>query len=286
MLRVGLHVELPKKLHRLEVFAPAVLVGEPLPFLPRIIEIQHRRHRVDAQSVDVILVEPEERAAQQKRAHLVAAVVEDERAPVAVLPLPGIFVLVQRRAVEARKAVRVFRKMSRHPVENHADAVDVARVDERLEIFRRPEAAGRREEAGHLIAPRPGERMLEHGQQLDVRVSHLLDVRDNLLGHLTVRERPAAPLGHALPRTEVQLVDRQRAIEPAVLARPLVHPFRVAPCVADRDPRRSPRRWRRTRRTCRRDLFSAAGRRRRARRSRTCTARRRRPSARTFPRCR
>ena len=89
MLRVRLHVELPQELHRLEVFAAAVLVGQPLPFLPRVVEIQHRRHRVDAESVDVIFVEPEQGAAQEKRAHLVPAVVEDERSPVAVLALPA-----------------------------------------------------------------------------------------------------------------------------------------------------------------------------------------------------
>ena len=97
-------------------------------------------------------------------------------------------------------------------------------------------------------------------------------------GHLAVGQRPAAALGHALPRTEVQLVHRQRAIEPAVLARPLLHPLPGRARCSDRDPRRWPRRSRRIRRTCRRDRSSAGARRRRASGSRTCSARRRRPS--------
>ena len=57
------------------------------------------------------------------------AVVEDERAPVLVLALPGIGVLVERRAVEAGQAVRVLREMAGHPVEDHAEAGLVAGVD-------------------------------------------------------------------------------------------------------------------------------------------------------------
>ena len=37
--------------------------------------------------------------------------------------MPRIGVLVKMRAVEVREAVSVVRKMRRHPIENHADAV-------------------------------------------------------------------------------------------------------------------------------------------------------------------
>jgi hypothetical protein len=43
----------------------------------------------------VIAVEPEERAVEQEVRDLVASVVEDERAPVGMLPLPGVGVLVE-----------------------------------------------------------------------------------------------------------------------------------------------------------------------------------------------
>ena len=124
-------------------------------------------------------------------ADLVAAVVEDERAPVLVLALPRIRMLVERRAVEARQAVLILRKVSRHPVEDHADAGLVERIDEELEILRRAEAARRREEADHLVAPRSGEGMLHHRQQLDVREAHVLHVRHQPLGHLAIRVQRA-----------------------------------------------------------------------------------------------
>jgi hypothetical protein len=95
----------------------------------------------------------------------------------------------------------------RHPVENHADAVYVTFVDERLEVFWRAEAAGRCEEPGHLIAPRAGKRMLEHRQQLDMCVPQIFHVRHELLRHLAIGERAIAALGRAFPRAEVHFVD-------------------------------------------------------------------------------
>src|SRR5438034_4203384 len=42
-------------------------------------------------------------------------------------------------------------------------------------------AARRREIAGHLVAPRPLERMLRDRHELDVRVAHVVDVLDQLV---------------------------------------------------------------------------------------------------------
>ena len=109
------HVELLEELDGLEVLAAAELVRNPLPRLARVIEVEHRRHRVDAQAVDVKLLEPEERVAEEERAHLVAAVVEDQRAPVLVLALARIGVLVERRAVELREAVAILRESGPAP---------------------------------------------------------------------------------------------------------------------------------------------------------------------------
>ena len=138
------------------------------------------------------LVQPEQRVAEQERAHFVAAVVEDQRAPVLVLALPRIGMLVERGAVEARQAVLILRKVAGHPVEDHADAGLVKGVDEELEILGRAEAAGRREEADHLVAPRSGERMLHHRQQLDVREAHVVHVRHQ-------RARPSRDTNAARP---------------------------------------------------------------------------------------
>src|SRR5215472_15821159 len=168
MLAVRESVQLLQKRDRVEVFTAAVLIRDPLPFLARVIEIQHRCNGIDAQAVDVILVQPEERVRQEKVADLVSPVVENQRAPVLVFALSWIGMLEKRSAVESGEAVLIPRKMTQHPVENHAEPCQMARVDEQLELLRWSVTARRREEAQHLIAPCSGERMLHDGHQLDM----------------------------------------------------------------------------------------------------------------------
>ena len=134
MMQVNKFVELPDEVDGLEVFAPAVDVRQPLTFLARIIQVEHRRHRVNPQPVDVIFLQPEQRVAQQKVSHFVPPVVEDQGAPLLVLAFARVGVFVQMRAVEVGQAVPVFRKVGRHPIQNHAYAVAMAVIDEVREL--------------------------------------------------------------------------------------------------------------------------------------------------------
>ena len=140
-----------------------------------------------------------------------------------------------------------FGKVARHPVEDDADVVLMAGVDERLEVRRRAEAAGRREEARDLVAPRRRVRVLHHRQELDVRVAHVLDVGDEPLGELAVGQvaiadaSPRAPIRDARPRSEVHLVDRHRPLEPRSGVRAPIHPVGVAPLVRRAGRRSTPR---------------------------------------------
>ena len=98
--------------------------------------------------------------------------------------------------------------MPGHPVENDAQAGLMTGVDEKLEVLGRPEAARRREEPEHLIAPGARERMLHHRQQLDVGEAHLLHVRHEPVRHLAIGEEtgcllpaPAPTIRDALRRS-------------------------------------------------------------------------------------
>ncbi len=93
VLAVGQGVQLAEKIDRLDVLAPAELVGHPVPRPFRKVQVQHRRDRVHAQAVGVVLVEPEQRVREEEVADLVPPVVEHERAPVALLALERIGVL-------------------------------------------------------------------------------------------------------------------------------------------------------------------------------------------------
>ena len=96
-------------------------------------------------------------------------------------------------------------------------------VDERHEVGRRAVPGGRREVASGLVAPRPVEGMLHDREQLDVRETGLLHVLDQARRKLAVRA--PAPVLAALPRAEVELVDRHGRVEPVMRAARL-HPLR------------------------------------------------------------
>ena len=232
MLGMGQHVQLTEEPDRLQVLPPAVLIRNPLPVPPRVVEIQHRCDRIDAKPVDVVLVQPEEGVRQQEVADLVAPIVEDQRAPVLVFALARVGMFVERGAVELRQSMFVLGEMPRHPVEDHRQPRLMTGVDEVLEVFRRTKAAGRSKEPEHLIAPRSRERMLHHRQQFEVGEAEALGVADQPIGQLAIGQRSIPFFGHMRPRAEVDLVDRHRALEPGVAGRPGLHPCAVAPRVA------------------------------------------------------
>ncbi len=171
-------VELLQELDRFDVLAPAILIRGPLAGFARVVEIKHRGHRIHAQTVDVIHLEPKERVRDQEIANFVATVVEDLRAPFHVLASARVGMLIQVRTVELREAVRVAREMRWNPVHEHANARLMEAIHEPHEIVRRSVSSGRREVPEHLIAPRPIERMLGDTDDLDVRIAEVEHVRN------------------------------------------------------------------------------------------------------------
>src|SRR5665811_1628757 len=78
MFAVGSRVDLLQERDRFEILIPPIDVRFPLPFVPRVVEAQHRRDAVDTQTVNVVPIEPEIGRRDQERTYLVAPVVEDE----------------------------------------------------------------------------------------------------------------------------------------------------------------------------------------------------------------
>ncbi len=230
---VHCRVQLAEEIDRGEVLAPAVAIGDPLPGAPRVVEVEHRGDGVHAQPVDVIALDPEQRARQQETSHLVAAVVEDEAAPVRMEPLAGVGVLVEMRPVEVSEAVLVGGEVRRHPVEQNADPLLMQGVDERHEVFGRPVAAGRREVRRRLIAPGRIKRMLHDRQELDVGEAHVAGVGGQPRRDFAVGQQAPRVLGRALPRAEVHFINGHRRLDPLPTAAGR-HPLAVLPHVRRR----------------------------------------------------
>ncbi|MCY1433438.1 hypothetical protein D9M71_494660 [compost metagenome] len=159
-----------------QVLAPAVTVGYPFASLARVVAVQHRGHRIDAQAVDVEMLQPVQRRSHHEAAHFIAPEVVDQRVPVLVVALQGVVVFVQRSAIEARQAMFVGGKMRRHPVQQHTNASLVAGVDERGEILGTAIARGGREHRQWLIAPGAAERVFHDRQQFDVGKAQFLHI--------------------------------------------------------------------------------------------------------------
>jgi hypothetical protein len=209
-------VEFFQELDGLEVFAAAELVGNPLALLARVVEVKHRGDGVHAQAVHMKAFAPEQRVGDEKIGNLVPAKIKNQRAPVLMRALARVLVLEERGAVEFRERPFVARKMRGHPVHDDADAGRVQRVDEKLKILRRAEAAGRREKAGDLIAPRRIKRVLGHRQKFDVREAHALEIKHERSGEFAVA--PRFVRGFFAPRADVDLVNAHRRTQRVAFA--------------------------------------------------------------------
>src|SRR4029077_18587372 len=126
--------------------------------------------------------------AKQEVCDLGAPVIVDQRIPVEVAPLLGIFMLIERGAVEASEAVRIVGEVSRDPIQNDGESLAVAFLDQGGEIGRSAEATGRRKKSGRLIAPGSVEGMLADRQKSDVGEPNILCVSRQLLCQLAIIE--------------------------------------------------------------------------------------------------
>ena len=221
-------VHLLQELHRLEVLAAAVLVGQPLAVVAGVVEVEHRGDAVDAQAVGVELLEPVERVGVEEVTHLVAPEVEDVGAPLGVPAAARVGVLVEGGAVELGQRPLIGGEVARHPVEDDADAGLVQPVDEALEAVGVAEAGVGGEVGGDVVAPRAAERVLHHRHQLHVGEAELGDVGHEGVGQLVPGVEALVVV--LAPGPEVHLVGGHGGGHRLLLGAG-GHPVRVAPGV-------------------------------------------------------
>ena len=220
-----------KELYRLQIFVAAVLVRAPLSVPATVVQIEHRRDGIHAESVHMVLVHPVERVRNQEVLDLRLAVVKDLGAPVGMLSLSGIRIFIERLSVEIRKSEGIAREMRRHPVEYHTDACLVHAVYKRLKSLRISVARSRRIVAGHLIAPASVKGIFRNAHEFHMGVAHFLDIGRELTRQGLIREEAVSlVLISPFPGTKVTLVDTEGLLS-RVLLGPLPHPRVVLPSV-------------------------------------------------------
>ena len=215
--------------HRLVIFLAAVLVGHPLAVPAVVVQVQHRGHRIHPQAVDVVFLKPVHRAGHQEALHLGLAVIEDQGAPLLVLPLAGVLILVARGPVEEGQARRVPGEMGGNPVHNDADALLVAAVHKAHKVPGLAIAGGGGKIADDLIAPRTIVRVLGQGHELNVGEAHVLHIGDELVPQLIVGKDAAVLIFP--PRARMDLIDIHRLLIMGML-RLVLEPVIIVPVIA------------------------------------------------------
>ena len=212
-----LTVQMLQEFHGLQILIAAVDVPGCILSLPSVVQIQHGRHRIHADTVCMIDICPEEGVCNQEVADLVAGIIEDQCAPVRMGSPVGIRILVERRAVKLAQSPGIPREVGRYPVQNDTDVLSVKIVYKVLKIRRTAVTGGGGIVAGNLVAPGFIQRMLHHRHQLHMRISFLLYIFCKLRSDLpvivefrTVFRAAVLVDERLLPqeRAEVQLIDR------------------------------------------------------------------------------
>ena len=204
-------VQLAQESNSLQIFLAAVLVRLPLALLAVIVQIQHGCHRVHAQTVDMVLLQPIQCAGDQEALHLAAAEVEHHGAPLLMFAALRIRVLVAGFAIKVVQAELILREVSRHPVHDHTNAGGMELIHKGHQVLGGAVAAGGCKIAGDLIAPAAVKRIFHDRQQFHMGIAHLCDIRDQLVCQLGIIVGLAALL-HP-PAAGVHLVNIHRAVD-------------------------------------------------------------------------
>src|SRR5437588_7298657 len=130
-------VEFLQKRNRFEILSSAKFIRYPFAFLAAVIEVEHRRDRIDAQTVQMKFAQPIQRVGDQKISNLVSPVIENVSAPIRMLAFARIEMFIQSGTVEASERECVFRKVCRHPIHDYADPFLVKMIYQKTKIIRR-----------------------------------------------------------------------------------------------------------------------------------------------------
>src|ERR1700724_4158658 len=100
--------------------------------------------------------------------------------------------------------------MSRYPIEQQAEPCIVTGLDKSAKIIRRTVSAGRCKQRDRLISPRTVERIFGKRHGLDMSKAHVADIRNELVGELTIGQVAPLLCKIAAPRAEMDFVNRDR----------------------------------------------------------------------------
>ena len=109
-------VQMAQKFHCLIVFIASIFIWQPVAVLFSIIQVEHGRHRIHTQPVDMELLDPKQSIGHEKILNLFSSIIKDIGSPVGMFSPPPVGMLVHCLAVKVPKTMGILWKMCRHPV--------------------------------------------------------------------------------------------------------------------------------------------------------------------------
>jgi hypothetical protein len=158
------------------MLSSTILVGDPFPRLTHVIEIEHRGHRIHAQTIDMILAQPEQRIGDQEVAYLTTPVIKDQGTPFFMFTFTSIGIFIEMSAIKVTQRMSIFRKVSWNPIQKDTNPLLMHIINEILEIFRWTKATGWSIVARDLISPRAIKRILGNRHQFDMCKPQVFDI--------------------------------------------------------------------------------------------------------------
>ena len=126
------------------------------------------------------LLDPEQRIRNQKVSDFILPIIKYLGSPVRMLPLLRVGIFISRGTVKVGQSMDISGKMSRNPVQDHANLILMKVIDHPCKIFRRSITGSRCEIARHLISPGAIKRVFRNPHQFNMRVSHVLYILGDL----------------------------------------------------------------------------------------------------------
>ena len=216
-----------------QILIAAVFVGDPLTVFFTVIKIQHGSNSIYAETIDVIMFDPEQCVGDQEVLDFRTSVIVDLGSPVRMLTLSRVFMLIDSSSIEIGKSMCILREMSRNPVEYNTDLVSVQVIHHIFEILCSTIPRSRCIISCYLISPGSVKWMLCNSHKFYMSISHLFDIGCQFMCEFTViiKSRIILILCRMfLPGTQMYFIDCHRFTF-LVKFRTLLHPGGIFPFV-------------------------------------------------------
>ena len=178
-------------------------------FAQTVTAVDHRRHTVKTETVEVILIKPELTVREQEMEHFVLAVVEAEAIPSRMLPTIAVMEILIAGTIEVTESLEfILHCMAVHEIHDHMHAATVRVIDESLQFIRRTETAGSCKEVRYMVAEGAVIGVLLDGHDLDAVIAELVDTRQHIAAELLVGIHFLLFRRH----TDMAFVDIERAL--------------------------------------------------------------------------